>query len=256
MERIKELGRYQKGLLLVLIAMVLIFTVVYSIFASQVGFVYKDAFMEKSTEGENTLYTGKIKGKTAVFTVGEDRSVTYRYGDKTYGPYTAKKDPSAVPKDTANASLMTGVEIREGEKVFFRGGVMVTNPDDLYMMIYDENGMFYSGITFSSDGVMYDENGRVIDQNMPTVNTILRMMSGVKLTKRGNWQLWFAGVFLSVVIAVSILFAEELFRFRMSFRVENTDDLYPSDWEIMSRYIGWTVAAFATLFIFISGLII
>jgi hypothetical protein len=133
---------------------------------------------------------------------------------------------------------------------------MVTDPDDLYMMIYDENGMFYSGITFSSDGIMYDENGRVIDQNMPTVNTVLRMMSGVKLTKRGNWQLWFAGVFLSVVIAVSILFAEELFRFRMSFRVENTDDLYPSDWEIMSRYIGWTVAAFATLFIFISGLII
>lgn len=256
MERIKELGRYQKGLLLVLIAMVLIFTVVYSIFASQVGFVYKDAFMEKSTEGENTLYTGKIKGKTAVFTVGEDRSVTYRYGDKTYGPYTAKKDPFAVPNNTANASLMTGVEIREGEKVFFRGGVMVTDPDDLYMMIYDENGMFYSGITVSSEGVMYDENGRVIDPNVPTVNTILRMMSGVKLTKRGNWQLWLTGVFLSVLIAVAILFAEELFRLRLSFLVRNADLTEPTDWELLCRNIGWTVAAFATLFLFISGLII
>ncbi len=253
----EELNRYQKGLLLVLLIMVVIFTAVYFVRAPQVGFVYRGAFLEKSTEGENTLYSGKVRGREAVFTVGADKSVTYRHGDKTYGPYTAKKDSSAVPKDDAHASLMTGVEIREGEEVFFRGGVMMAGRgDESFMMIYDENGMFYDGITFSSDGVMYDENGQIIDQNMPTVNTILRMMSGPKLTRRVQWGAWFGGLVFAVLTAIGILFADAFFRFRMSFRVENAEGLYPSAWEMMTRYIGWTVAVLATLYIFILGLTI
>ena len=44
------------------------------------------------------------------------------YGNKTYGPYTAKKIPDAVPAD-ADPQSMAGVELFRGEEIFFRGGV-------------------------------------------------------------------------------------------------------------------------------------
>ena len=255
MERIRELGRYQKGILLLLIVAFVLFTAVYSVLSSQVGIVYRDAFLQKSTEGESTLYSGKIKGKVAIFTVEEDKTVTYRYGNKTYGPYTARKDITAIPEDT-NREGMIGVEIREGEEVFFRGGVWMIGNNDPRMMIYDENGMFYDGITFSSDGVMYDENGQVVDQNMPTVYTILQMMSQQELVKRVNWGAWGVGVFVSIVCALIILFAEELFRFSMAFRVDNVDGIYPSAGELVGRYISMTCLAAMALYVYFSGLIL
>ena len=54
----------------------------------------------------------------------EDQSVVLQYGDKTYGPYTMLEDPTAVPKNE-EAEGLTGIEIRNGDQVFFRGGVFI-----------------------------------------------------------------------------------------------------------------------------------
>ena len=46
MERIKRLGRYQKGVLLFMIAMVLAFAVLYSITTAREGFAYQGAILD------------------------------------------------------------------------------------------------------------------------------------------------------------------------------------------------------------------
>ena len=112
-ERIKNLNKYQKGFLAAIIAMVLIFTVVYAVTISRVGFAYKDVILVPSEENGVTVYSGKLEGQKAQFTVSEDNSVVFQYGDKIYGPYTSIEDPTAIPQDHAMKHYMTGVELYE-----------------------------------------------------------------------------------------------------------------------------------------------
>ena len=122
MEKLKSLKRFQKSVMLFLIAMALVFAVIYSLTISKVGFEYKNTIFIPDQKNGFTVYSGKIQGKQAYFTVSEDKTVVFQCGDKTYGPYTAKEDPSAVPENQEIAAYMTGVELRQREEIMFRGG--------------------------------------------------------------------------------------------------------------------------------------
>ena len=100
MNRIKNLNYYQKGILLVMLAMAIIFAVIYPKTISRVGYEYENAILVPREENGTTVYSGKIKGKVTEFTVDKDNStVAFRYGDKNYGQYIVKSNPAAVPKD-------------------------------------------------------------------------------------------------------------------------------------------------------------
>lgn len=71
-------------------AMVLAFTVVYPMTIAREGFAYENGILIPTQGNDNTVYSGKIQGKQASFTVYADKTVGFQYGDKTYGPYTAK----------------------------------------------------------------------------------------------------------------------------------------------------------------------
>ncbi|MGM9589905.1 MAG: hypothetical protein ACI3V0_07005 [Faecousia sp.] len=253
MEKIKSLNRYQKGILVFLIAMALVFAVVYSMTISQVGFEYKGTILVPSQENGCTVYSGKIRGQQAHFTVSEDKTVVFQHGEKTYGPYSAKEDPTAIPKDEEMAEYMTGVELRQGEDILFRGGVWDTG--DSYWL-YNADGTFANfGLSYvTSDGIERDQNGNVIDPVEPSASTILELMNGPDLTHKGEWFAWFGAVFICGLNALSILFADALFRWNLAFQIRNVDHAEPSDWEIAGRYIGWTVLSITALVLFIMGL--
>ena len=234
-------------------AMVLVFTVVYPMTIAREGFAYGNAILVQNQEDGNTTYSGKIQGKQAKFTVSADRTVEFQYGDKIYGPYTAKKDPTALPKDHEMGESMTGVELRHGEEILFRGGVLDFGD---HRWLYSEDGeletMGFSVIT--SHGIVTDENGNVIDPMEPSVSTILDLMAGPELTHQGEWIAWLGGVFICIVTAISILFADELFRWNLAFQIRNVDRAEPSDWEIAGRYITWTMLPIMAMILFIVGL--
>ena len=73
MERIKELNHYQKGVLIVMIVMALVFAVIYPKIISRVGYAFKDTILVPSEE--NIMYSGKLMGEQAVFTVSGDKTV-------------------------------------------------------------------------------------------------------------------------------------------------------------------------------------
>ncbi len=253
MERIKSLGRYQKGVILFMIAMILAFTVMYPMTISRVGFAYMDAILVPSQENGGTVYTGKILWQRARFTVSADKTVVFQHGDKIYGPYTAKEDPSAIPKDEDLAEDMTGVELRQGDEILFRGGVLKTND---FLVLYSEDGTpahFYITYT-TSDGIERDESGNPIDPVEPFATTILELMNGPQLTHKGQWPIWFLGVLCCGFNTFSILFADELFRFALALRVRCPDGAEPSELEIAGRYIGWTVLAVLAVALFVIGL--
>ena len=252
MERIRNLDRYQKGVLVFMAAMLLVFTPLYPATIARKGFLYEDAILVPREEDGGTVYSGKIQGEDAVFTVDGDGTVGFRYGDRSYGPYTVREDPSAIPEDTGLEEGMTGIELRRGEEVIFRGGVL-DGWDGFWL--YQEDGSPYVSVTAAmGDGTVIDENGNEIDPMEPSVGTILSLMAGPELEHKGDWYGWLYGALLCAVTAVSILFADELFRWNLSFQIRDVDRAEPSDWEIAGRYIAWTVMPLVALVVFIVGL--
>lgn len=253
MERIKGLNRYQKGVLVVMVAMVLVFTVLYPVITSRQGFVYWDSFLVCTQEGDNTVYGGKVNGEPASFTVTPDKAVEFQYGQTTYGPYTLQMDPSAVPDGVDMAEDLTGIQLLCGDEVFFRGGVW---GDEAYRILYDQDSgeEVGSGI-FVGDGVTFmDENGNVIDPMEPSPYTILDLIEGPQLVHQGDWAGYFFGLVFCALTAVSVLYADELFRLQLVFQIRNVEEAEPAGWEIASRYITWTVMPVLALVLFVWGL--
>ncbi len=259
MKRFKCLDRYQKGILLFLAAMVIVFTIAYPVVIAREGFAYRNAILIPHQENGNTVYSGKIKGEQAVFTVYADNTVEFQYGGKVYGPYTAREDSSAVTeaiKAELGGERVAGIEFCKDGEIIFRGGVVKRGD---YRRLYNEDGSADTGWiddfwAIPDNAVEIKRDGKVIDPMEPGILTVLDLMAGPELAHKGEWVTWFGGVFICILTAVSILFADELFRWDLSFRISNPKQAEPSEWEMMSRYIGWVVLSVAAMAFFIEGL--
>ena len=245
MERVKRLNYFQKGVLILMIVMAIAFAAAYYVTVSRVGFEYRGAILVRTQEGGDTVYSGKIKGQEARFTVSGDKTVVFQCGERTFGPYTAREDPTAIP-ESIEIGDMVGVEVYEGDSLMFRGGVLDTG-DGYYL--YKEDG------TPEGFGVFFAEGeGVEIEDEGPSVTTIISLMDGPELTHNGDWSAWFWAVVLCALDALLMLFADEIFRWQMRFRIRDVEDAEPSEWEIAGRYAAWTLLAFTALLVFIAGL--
>lgn len=242
MERIRALNGYQKGVLVVLLAMILVFTILYPISINRVGYLYNETILVPSEQDGAKVYSGKISGLPTAFTVS-DGTVVLQHGDTTYGPYTVTEDPTAVPEEDEHADAMTGIEVRCGDEITFRGGVLELGE---HRFLRGENGG-------SSDVVAYFP-GDDSDWMEPSTHEILDLLEGPELVHKGSWFCWFAGVLVCVITSLYIFFADELFRFNLRFSIRNVEDAEPSEWEMMHRYVGWTVLPIMALVLFIMGL--
>ena len=254
MERIRSLNNYQKVILIVMAAMSLMFAVIYQKTIARVGYKYNDAILVPTVEDGNTVYSGKIQGEQAQFIVSNNNTVVLNYGDKTYGPYTVREDITAIPKDDEMSGSMTGIEVREVNNILFRGGVIELED---YYSFYNEDGTWDGMLEFSyvtSDGIERDEDGNPIDRIKPSLSTIYELTQNPELTHKGVGIAWFGGVFIGIFNALSILFADEFFRLNLAFKVQNVENVQPSEWEIAGRYIGWTSMIIIALAVFIMGL--
>ena len=253
MARIRQLDWYQRGILILLLAMALVFAVVYHMTIARVGFLYQDKIFVPSEENGVTVYSGKLRGEPAQFTVSEKKSVSFRCGEKTYGPYTVTEDPTALPEVEIEREGMTGVEIREGEKLVFRGGFWQS--DGSFWLRNADGSMDLGMQTYVvENGVKKDSDGNIIDPAKPSASDILRLVYGPELTHKGSWLAWFSAVFISLLNAGSILYADELFRWDLSFQIQNAETAVASEWEMMKRYLGWTALTIGVLVIYIVGL--
>lgn len=253
MERIKSLSRFAQILLLVLVVMVIVFAVIYLVTISREGYMYNGHLLIPTTENGSTIYSAKVKGEPWRITVTADKTVTFQFGDKKYGPYTAKEDPKAIPKGNGMAHLMTGVEVREGDEILFRGGIYNTGS---YWIMLNEDGTdaSFNVYTGTVNGTIVDSNGNVIDTMKPPVRSILKLMQGPELTHKGVGIVWFLGTFIALITAVSILFADELFRRQFIFTVRDPELIEPSEWTLTIRPIAWLIMVVMVFAVYMIGL--
>ena len=253
MERIKRLGLYEKGILVLTIGMAVVFTVLYLSTLTREGFAYMDTILVPAYENGCTIYSGKIHGKQTHFIVYPDKTVEFQYDDKTYGPYTAREDPSAVSQSVEKREELIGVELLRGDEIFFRGGVLALG--DLFW-VYGENGStdIFDITSATNHGTVIVSQDNGTDSMEPSASTILFLMSDPELVHKGDWSGLFGGLLLCIVTIVSLLFADELFRWNLSFQIQDADQAEPSDWEITKRYISWTALPIMAMVVFIVGL--
>ena len=249
MNRLRELERFPKILLIALVLLVVVFAPIYGITASRVGYLHNGEIFVPRQENGVTLYETTVDDQRCVFTVTAD-TVTLHWGDKTYGPYTLREDPTAVPDDVSFP--MTGIEILDGQKVYFRGG-MTDEATDFWLV--NEDGSHTDSMSYTlSNGVEYDMNGNPIDHMKPVPYQIVSLLRGPELTHKGDWTGFLIGVFCAAITAVSILFADEFFYLSICFRVENAETAEPSDWYITCRNFSWTLLTIFTGVNFFMGL--
>lgn len=175
------------------------------------GIQYRDALLLWSAQGENDVYAGRVDGARTVFTVASDGTIQYRRGDTDYGPYTVALDPSAVPRDSDMADVLTGWRVRDGADILFRGGWYNSS----FPLLVDENGAMeplFSLSVHTSSGKVYGPDGQTLAPSYePTASFLLQLALEPPLTHRGELYAYFTGTLLAVVGIVSILFADRLF---------------------------------------------
>lgn len=242
---------FRRGCLLLQVAVVLLFTILYPVTSGREGVAYGDEFFPKTVQGDAIVYTGKQNGHKTTYTVREtDRgyAVDCRIGDRTFGPYRIERI-SAFGLELGDwKDLATkGLEIWEGEELLFRGGYAPTTD---FAILVDENGPNYNwGVVGGTFGHDFD---RPVEP--PSTYDLFHFTIGAAPTHRGDWLFYWLGLFIAVMNAVSILFADQIFLWHMSWRVQRPEDVEPSDWEIFSRYFGWCFLAVMAFGVFLYGL--
>lgn len=255
MRRLRELGSYQKVLLVLLALMLAAFSVLYPITLRREGVEYEGALLTVTIEGDTVRYSGKLEGEAITFLVTGGNQLLFQKGEKSYGPYIVKEDRSAAPRDEVLYAQMTGLELYRADELIFRGGVIQTG--DSFLLYQPEGGLYSDPDSVSimgSDGVLRDEAGNVKDLDAPSTKTVLRMMNGPALTHRGSRLGWFCGVFLSLAAGIAILFAEELFRWELSWKIREPEQAVASETELFNRSLGQTGLVLAALVVYCIGL--
>ena len=253
-ERIRNLSGYQKAILLAMAAMVLVFSVVYLLTVRREGYLYQGIILVPTQEDGATVYTGSIWRTTAQFRVAENQ-VTFQYRDTQYGPYTMESDPTAVPSQQDSEEGFVGIEIRDKGKILFRGGVQKLQ--DHYFFIHSDGSSDLHNLYYEDEvtGVAYNaETGEVHDRMAPTIRDIYALLTTPPLTHKGEGMAWLAGVVICIVNAATLLFADELFHWKMSFLVRNAEGAEPSDWQLGQRFISWAALGILALVVFVLGL--
>ena len=257
MKRIKDLDIFQQGLLAAMAVMVLVFSVLYPMALGRKGIEFRNALLVRHAKNGTTVYSGRVNDQDTSFTVSPDGTIFYRHGSAEYGPYTVREDPTAIPKDDA---MSTGIEVFLGDEVIFRGGASTIHG---FLMLTDENGngplmddnmVIPYGNSTIKDGMLYDVNGKMVDNAAPSVSSIVTLFLGPKLTHKGVWAFWLCGFILCALNVFLILYADELFRIRANRWLRNGEDAELSDWAKDQRFYAWCGQAICALILFIIGL--
>ena len=255
MKKIRSLGTYEKIILVLLVLMALLFSILYPVTMSKKGFAYRGSILTPTKTEDGTIYSGAVQGTPVSFEVFDDRSVVCRVGEQLIGPYSVTEVPDAVPKGHPWESLMTGVELRLGEELVFRGG-MTQRDSGEYLLVSDgddETDWFIITREYGANPV-YDSEGNEIGLTKPSPASVIDLMYGPRLTNRGGVAGWIGGIFICALTAVIVIFAKDLFRFKVSLRVRNVVDPEPGDLTVAEWYIAWTVMPLLALLVFILGL--
>ena len=252
-EKWSELSRFRQVLLAVMAVMIVGFAVANGIACSREGLSYQDTLLYPRHDGAVRQYAGRIDGEHAVLTIHPDKTVEYRWGEYAYGPYQVIEDASAAPKDFWGE----GIEIRQGERVLFRGGYSGNRTFPLY----DASGEPLWNLTFTvtgSSGGSYYVNGELVNEREwqePGLGTIaLWAMEPEQLAHRGSFGLYLMVTLIALLNIAQICFPGFFFRMSLRWHVKDPELAEPSDFYVAMEHLEWIIVAVVCLVLYSTSL--
>lgn len=247
----EEMSWFRRVLLIVMTAEILGFAIATAVAAGRMGMEYDGWLLYLRKDGDVTWYEGEVDGEDAAFSVTPGGTVEYRWGEYVYGPYQVVEDPSALPEGFSG----TGVEIRQGDQVLFRGCLQSGR-------LFDEDGELVwdtGSYAFTNDAILDLETGQEVSRqeyHEPSLSSVVRVALGPELTRRGSVGLYLAVTFLALLNIVQILFPEALFKLSLlgHIRSADIDDAEPSSFYIAMEHIEWVVLAGVCLVVYVMAL--
>lgn len=250
-----ELTCPQQILILIQGFLILLFWILYLTVGQQQAIEYRGEHLRLRTDGSTATYSGKLDGEKAVFTITGD-TVEYRLGDTSYGPYTVTETSATLPDEGDKPIYITslhtlkGVEVREGPDLLFRGFYTKTP-----FLLYDESGEPLPPVSIISNAVTVETgNGLMltyVKDSCPSYSEVIELALVPDLSQRGYAGGFALGVLLCIACSISVLYADNLFRWNLRFQIRNAERAEPSDWELFSRWIGWIALTVCALILFI-----
>ncbi len=219
--------------------LILLFLILYCTIGKQQIISYRGEHLRFHGEHETSVYSGKINGNLVEFSV-RGNSLEYRSNNVLIDTYTLTEDPSFSPSDMS-PGFFTGIEIHNKDGLLFRGYYHTGHPDFLYN---EQKEPDHSFIVITSGA----------RDNTPNTSEIIRLLKDPDVSQRGPLGIWFLVSLLCLINAISVLFADKLFRWNLRFSIRNVEQAEPSEWELFSRWIGWTMISIVALILYIVGL--
>ena len=243
---------YRRGLSITMVLEILVFGVLTATAVSQPGVSYGDGFLVPRREGEVRIYEGTVDGEPARFTVSPGGEVSYRWGEFSYGPYRVSRDPAAVPEGFRGEE--TGLEIRRGDEVVFRGSYSPDSP----VPLIDESGAPVWDAALSveiigEESTLYVD-GRAVtweERHAPRLAAVAEMALGPALTHRGSVGYYLLITLLAALNLLQICFPGFFFRLSLLGHVRNREAAEPSSFYIGMERLEWALLAALCLVLYI-----
>lgn len=230
----EERTRFQKIILLILAAMIVIFGVLNVVSLSRDGVEFEETLLH-CMEGEKTsVYYGKAHGEDVEITVTHVSDtlteVVYVIGDRIRDVCALETGLTEIR--TEHGSLVEQIRITKNDRILFEGG---RDPEQEFGW-YDKNGQWDSTMIFSVR--TYSSGQDYWDRYETTAGSVLAFANGPELVHRGSIGLYILMVFLTLLLMLDVAYPLVLFKLQHCCDVRDPE---PSDFYLVMQKVAWVI---------------
>lgn len=237
----EERTLFQKIVLVVLAAMMVVFAGVTAFQKSRKGILFEESILYRQKVTDADCFSGKVRGEEVSLLCwygdGSGSKVfTLRVGDRIHDTYTVYLGEPMIPLQGITSGVRPEVptlRITKNDRMIFEGGCR-TDFDMVYF--YTADGKW------TSIGLMdvVVQTGRDFWENYTMKERLLVQLAlGPELIDRGDWRLYGLMVFATLLVMVDVAYPRLFFRWRHRWCVKDPE---PTDDYISMQHLRWLIS--------------
>ena len=250
-EKWTSFDKFQKVILCLLAAMVVLFALLMGISRARIGVEFHDALLKAEGNWKHGVYFGKAQNADVHIEVNQDSNaviyVEFTIGEELHDTCVVEYPLESIQTEHGQKPALR--VSRNGEVLFEGGYDPADYSDDVGYILYDQDGQFTFSSFYSTH--VYGGGNGYWDYYKPDVADILYFANGPEFTARGDWVGFLAACFIALLAAVITVFPDELFYMKHHWYVENPE---PTEFYYAMQRLGAVLLTGMTLILLILAL--